>query len=177
MSGGLEFRPQSQLSLPRNLEIEYISYLHVTECKYVSSKCCPRLRQKQSERYINSKFSWGGGACPQTPLVGMHAFRTLLSSCHHPGFLPSPPQLKILYETLLWVESGCLQLTESLWYISVSLQRTCQQAAFVNTMEKLVNADGEYSKKWMKASIVWYPPWQATLCIFFKRTTCTSHQR
>ena len=33
--------------------------------------------------YINSKFSWEGG-CPQTPLVGMHAFRTLLSSCYHP---------------------------------------------------------------------------------------------
>ena len=48
--GGLEFPP-------RNLEIEYgyyVSYLHVTENKYVSSKCCleicPRLHQKQSER-------------------------------------------------------------------------------------------------------------------------------
>ena len=49
--GGPEFPP------PRNPEIEYgyyISYLHVTEHKYVSSKCCleicPRLCQKQSER-------------------------------------------------------------------------------------------------------------------------------
>ena len=49
--GGAEFPP------PRNPEIEYgyyISYLHVTEHKYVSSKCCleicPRLCQKQSER-------------------------------------------------------------------------------------------------------------------------------
>ena len=48
-------------------------------------KFCPKLHQKQSERYINSNFSWGGGACPQTPLVGMHAFRTL-SYCYHPVF-------------------------------------------------------------------------------------------
>ena len=47
--GWLEFLPP-----PRNLEIEYgyyVSCLHVTECKYVSSKCClDILPQKQPER-------------------------------------------------------------------------------------------------------------------------------
>ena len=88
---------------PRNLEIEYgyyISYLQVTEhIKYVSSKCClevcPRLRQKQSDRMQIQNFP--KGACPHPPLVGMHTFHTLLSSCYHPV---SPSQLKILYETL-----------------------------------------------------------------------------
>ena len=100
--GGPEISPpQPQFSLPRNLEIEYgyyISYLHVSErmCHQNVWKFCPRLRQKQSERHINSKFSWGG-ACLQNPLVGIHAFRTLLSSYYHPVF---PPQLKILYEAL-----------------------------------------------------------------------------
>ena len=41
--GGLEF------SLPRNLEIEYISYLHITEHIYVSSKCSEILSQIASE--------------------------------------------------------------------------------------------------------------------------------
>ena len=71
--------------------------LNVSMCHQNVRKFCPRLCQKQSERYINSKFSWG--ACPQTPLVSMHTFHTLLSSCYHPVFLP-PPQLKILYEIL-----------------------------------------------------------------------------
>ena len=50
--GALEFPPQPQFSLPRNLEIEYgyyISYLHVTERKYVSSKCSEILSQITSE--------------------------------------------------------------------------------------------------------------------------------
>ena len=83
------------------LSVYYISYLHVTERKYVSSKCleiCPRL---QSERCINSKFSLGGGGRGGTCLVRMHAFRTLLSSCYHPATILFPPQLKILYETLI----------------------------------------------------------------------------
>ena len=61
--------------------------LNVSMCHQNVRKFCPRLHQKQSERYINSKFFWRG-ACPQTPLVGMHAFRTLLSSCYHP--VPPP---------------------------------------------------------------------------------------
>ena len=70
--------------------------LNISMChQNVVWKFCPRLRQKQSERTKIQKFP--GGACPQTPLVGTHAFRTLLSSCYHPVF---PPQLKILYETL-----------------------------------------------------------------------------
>ena len=36
------------------------------------------------------------GHAPNTPLVGMHVFRTLLSTCYH----PVSPLLKILYETL-----------------------------------------------------------------------------
>ena len=95
--GGLEFPPPSHNFPPpppppqKILKLSMviiISYLHVTEhmCHQNVCKFCPRLRQKQSERYINSKFSWG--ACPQTPLVGMHAFCTLLSSCYHPV---SPP--------------------------------------------------------------------------------------
>ena len=81
---------------PGNLEIVYgyyISYLHVTGHKYVSSNVvwnfCPRLHQKQS------KFSWG--AHPHTPLVGTYACIShttiiLLPSCS--------PHLKILYVTL-----------------------------------------------------------------------------
>ena len=111
--------PQPQISLPRNLEIEYGYYLHVTERKYVSSnvvrKFCPRLCQKQSERYINSKFPWGGGGGggggmppdpPSRHACVSHTTIILLPSC------PPPPQLKILYETLMnccvqtWVLTG-----------------------------------------------------------------------
>ena len=103
VGGGAGIPSQPQFSLPRNLEIEYGYYLHVTErmCHQNVRKFCPRWGQKQSERYINSRFSWGGegrggsgGHAPQTP---MHGFHTLLSFCYHPV---SPPQLKILYETL-----------------------------------------------------------------------------
>ena len=87
-------------SPPQNIEFEYgyYSYLHVTEHKHVLQnvvwKVCPRLCQKQSERmYIQN---YPSGACPQFPLVGTHAFCTLLSSCYH----PFPTHLKILYETL-----------------------------------------------------------------------------
>ena len=88
--GGAGIPSQPQFSLPRNLEIEYGYYLHVTErmCHQNVRKFCPRWGQKQSERYINSRFSWGGegrggsgGHAPQTP---MHGFHTLLSSCYHP---------------------------------------------------------------------------------------------
>ena len=83
--GGTGIPPtQPQFSPSRNLEIEYYclaintSYLilHVTERKYVSSKCClESLSQITSEAIwedLNSKFSWRGGACPQNPLVGTH---------------------------------------------------------------------------------------------------------
>ena len=47
-----------------------------------------------------------GGACPQTPLVGTHAY-TCVSVLSHTTIImlllcfPPPPQLKILYESLL----------------------------------------------------------------------------
>ena len=47
--GDWNFPPQPQFPLPRNLEIEYISYLHVTEHNYVSSKCLEILSQIASE--------------------------------------------------------------------------------------------------------------------------------
>ena len=88
--------PSHNFSLPpRNLEIEYgfyISYLHVTEHKYVSSKCLQILSQIVSEAIredVNSKiFLWGrgGGGCPQIPIVGTNA---LLWSCHYPVSPPS----------------------------------------------------------------------------------------
>ena len=59
---------------------------------------CVRSNLKRSKFKIFS--GEGGGACPQTPLVGMHMFCALLSPCHHPASPPPPPpQLKILYET------------------------------------------------------------------------------
>ena len=81
---------------PRNLEIEYgyyISYLHVTEHKYVSSKCCLEiLSQIASEAIwedVNSKISCGGMP-PDPPSKHAHvSFRMLLSSCYHP--VPPPP--------------------------------------------------------------------------------------
>ena len=73
--GDLEFPPpppQPQFSLPRILEIEYgyyISYLHVTEPKYVSSKCSeifvPDCVRSNLRGIWNQTFP--GGACPQTP--------------------------------------------------------------------------------------------------------------
>ena len=43
----------------------------------------------------------GGGACPQTPLVGRHARECAFSRYYHPATILFPlPQLKILYETL-----------------------------------------------------------------------------
>ena len=70
-------------------------YMRVIKCSEISSQIASEaiLRGIYIYIYINSKFSWG--ACPQIPLVGMHAFCILLSSCYHPV---SPPQLKILYE-------------------------------------------------------------------------------
>ena len=86
--------PQPQFSLPRNLEIEYgyyISYLHVTECISMCHqsvwKFCPRLHQKQFERYINSKFSWGGGMPPYPP--SRHA-----CVLHTTILFPPPPNSK-----------------------------------------------------------------------------------
>ena len=96
------FHTEGAQSPPRNLEIEYgfyISYLHVTEHKYVSSKCLEILSKTVSEAIwedVNSKI-FLGGACPQTPLVGTNTLRMLLWSCY---YLVSRPHLKILYETL-----------------------------------------------------------------------------
>ena len=109
---------------PRNLEIEYgyycgainISYLilHVTGHKYVSSKCClESMSQITSEAIwedLNSTFSYGGGeACPQTPLVGTHAYARMSVLLHATIILlPSPQQLKILYETLIRIYKTCV---------------------------------------------------------------------
>ena len=83
---------QPQFPPPRNLEIEYGYYI---SCHQNVWKFCPRLHQKQSERYINSKFSWGGMPPdpPSRHTCVSHATITLLPSC-------SPPHLIILYETL-----------------------------------------------------------------------------
>ena len=62
-------------------------------------------------------LNFSGGACPQTPLIGTHAYAcvsvllratiTMLPSC----IPPPPPQLKILYETLKWTEAKSMLLT------------------------------------------------------------------
>ena len=66
-------------------------------------KFCPRLCQKQSERYINSTFSWGGMPPdpPSRHACISHATIILLPSCF------PPPQLKFLYETLRSEEVFC----------------------------------------------------------------------
>ena len=72
------FPSQPQFSLPRNLEIEYgyyISYLHVTERKYIPSKCSEILSQIVSEA-IGEVYKFkiflgggggGGGHAPRPP--------------------------------------------------------------------------------------------------------------
>ena len=88
-------------SLPRNLEIEYgyyISYLHVTERKYVSSKCSEILSQIASEGIWEVyKFKiFRGGMSPDPPSRHAHVLHTtiiLLLSCF--------PQLKTPHETLV----------------------------------------------------------------------------
>ena len=55
---------------------------------------------------LRVKIFLGGGACPQTPLVGMHTYMCM-SVLSHATIILLPlcflPQLKILYETLtLW---------------------------------------------------------------------------
>ena len=75
--------PGHNFPYPEILKLSMVIILAIM-CHQNVRKFCPRLRQKQSERYINSKFFLGGGVCPQTPQVGRHAFRTLLSSCYHP---------------------------------------------------------------------------------------------
>ena len=71
--GGLEFPPPpATIFPPRNFEIEhgfFISYLHVTEHKYVSSKCFEILSQIVSETIwedVNWKIVLGGMA-PDPP--------------------------------------------------------------------------------------------------------------
>ena len=90
------------------------SYLHVTECKYV----CPRLCQKQSERYINSKFSLGGEGgegggmpsdLPSRNACVSHTTIILLPSCP-----PPPPQLKILYETIVYKQLSLCTFSRSI---------------------------------------------------------------
>ena len=106
-SGGGGIPPPS-----RNLEIEYG---FVTGIKQQS---CLRLRQKQFERIQIQNFPGGrgGGACPQTPLVGMHAhtcMRAFMRYYHPASILFFFSQLKILYETLAvtqsarWIVSFC----------------------------------------------------------------------
>ena len=96
--GGLEFSPPSH-SFPypeiMKLSMVIILAIHVTERKYHQNvrKFCPRLCQKQSERCINSKFSWGGGGgggVPPDPPSRSHTTIILLPSC----FPPPPPNSK-----------------------------------------------------------------------------------
>ena len=49
------------LKLSRVIIFAIYMSLNVSVCHQNVWKFCPRLRQKQSERYINSKCSWGGG--------------------------------------------------------------------------------------------------------------------
>ena len=86
---------QPQYSSPRNLEIEYgycISYLHVTEDKYVSSKCClENLSQIASEAIwedLNLKFSWEG-MLPDPLSRHVHILQATISFTIL--FPPSPP--------------------------------------------------------------------------------------
>ena len=82
--GGLEFPPQPQFPPPRNLEVEYGHYCGTINISYLIymlldismnyQKVCPRLRQKQSERFYIFLAGGGRGTCPQTPLVGTHAY-------------------------------------------------------------------------------------------------------
>ena len=67
--GGLE-SPRPSHNFPYLESWNWVfSYLHVTERKYVPSKCSEILHQKQSEMYINSKLSGGGegGGMPPDP--------------------------------------------------------------------------------------------------------------
>ena len=60
----------------------------------MKQQSCPRLHQKQSED-LNSKIFRGGRACPQTTLVGWHAY--LCATCYyHPTttLFPLPPNSK-----------------------------------------------------------------------------------
>ena len=65
--------------------------LNISMCHQNVWKFCPRLRQKQSERYINSKFSWREGGMPPDPPSSheclSHTTIILLPSC-----FPSPTQ-------------------------------------------------------------------------------------
>ena len=73
-------------TLPRNLEIEY-GYILAIMCHQNVWKFCPRLCQKQSERYINSRFSFGGGMPPDSPsrhACVSHTTIILLPSCSPP---------------------------------------------------------------------------------------------
>ena len=105
--GGAGIFPlQSQFSLPRNLEIEYgyyISYVHVTEHKYVSSKCSEILSQIASEaiwEVYKFKIFLGGGGMPSDP-SSRHACIShttctiiLLPFCSPP---PPPPPSSLLF--------------------------------------------------------------------------------
>ena len=100
--GRLEFFPPSHnfpypeiLKLSMVIILAIYMLLNVSMCHQNVRKFCPRLHQKQSERYINSKFSWGGMPPdpPSRHACISHTTIILLPSCF-------PPQLKILYETL-----------------------------------------------------------------------------
>ena len=73
---GLEFPPgpSHDFPYPEILKLSMViilaiyMLLNVSMCHQNVWKFCPRLHQKQSERYINSKFSWrGGGHAPIPP--------------------------------------------------------------------------------------------------------------
>ena len=74
-----------------------LAILHVTErmCHQNVWKFCPRLHEKQSERYINSKFSLGGGMPPDPPSRHTCISHTTII-CYHPV---SPPNSKSCIKT------------------------------------------------------------------------------
>ena len=99
--GALDFPPPPATIFPtRKLNV-------VCVIKIIRNFVPDCVRSNLRGMYINSKFSWGGGgggACLQTPLVSMHVFYTLLSSCYDP-VPPPPPPTQILYETPMYVAS------------------------------------------------------------------------
>ena len=74
--GGAGIPPIHSFPYPEILKLSMViilaiyMLLNVSMCHQNVLKFWPRLRQKQSKRYI----IFLGGACPQNPLVGMHAF-------------------------------------------------------------------------------------------------------
>ena len=91
--------PPPATILPPSPEILKLNMVTIVFSQALNSNLVPGC--VRSNLNLNSKFfcgEWGGGTCPQTPLVGTHATIILLPSCFSPT-----PQLKILYETLhMW---------------------------------------------------------------------------